>query len=253
MEETEQTYEKKPTIINREIKLEEIMQVDSHKKFNLHFFNLKKLLFTAGRSFQILDLDSLEITKVLSNSPGGVGSVAIHPNKKIFAVAEKGAQPQIFVYSFPELERLATLPGGTEKAFKHIEFSASGNKLASLGCAPDYSLALWDWENEILNLKAKAFSQEVVRVSFSKFSEKILVTSGLTHIKFWNVANTFTGLKLKGYIGKFGVVKMTDISGFEIFPDEKVLSGSETGELLLWESHFVKAILHERGFDRCHR
>jgi WD40 repeat protein len=235
------------------IVLEEIMQFDSHKRFNFHFFDTKTLLFSAGRSFQILNMDDLSISKRISESVGGIGSVAIHPKKKIFAVAEKGTQPCIFIYSYPEIKKIATLRGGTEKAYKHIEFSPSGDKLASLGCAPDYSLAIWDLDKQILKLKAKAFSQEVVRVSFSKFCEKILVTSGLTHIKFWNVANTFTGLKLKGYIGKFGVVKMTDISGFEIFPDEKVLSGSETGELLLWESHFVKAILREKGELTCHK
>jgi WD40 repeat protein len=252
MEETNEQINKKTTFLRKQITLEEILQVDSHQKFNFHFFNPQTLLFSAGRSFQILNMDCLKITKVLSKSPGGIGCVAIHPDKKVFAVAEKGTHPSIYIYSFPQIQKLAELKNGTEKAFKHIEFSPSGDKLASLGCAPDYSLALWDWKAQVLSLKAKAFSQEVVRVSFSRFSEKILATSGLTHIKFWNVANTFTGLKLKGYIGKFGVVQMTDISGFAIFPDEKVLSGSETGELLLWESHFVKAILHEKGKKNCH-
>ena len=53
-------------------------------------------------------------------------------------------------------------------------------------------------------LKAKAFSQEVYHVQFSEYSENILATSGLAHIKFWKVAETFTGLKLKGEIAKFG-------------------------------------------------
>lgn len=53
-------------------------------------------------------------------------------------------------------------------------------------------------------LKAKAFAQEVYSVTFSQYSESILSTSGLAHIKFWKVAETFTGLKLKGEIAKFG-------------------------------------------------
>ena len=253
MEETKSIINKEEEKHETIIKLKEILQINSHQRFNFHFFDHKTILFVAGRSFQILDIHTLKITKHISKSKGGIGCVAIHPNKKMFAVAEKGNHPCIFIYSFPEIQELAVLEGGTEKAYKHIEFSLSGDKLASLGCAPDFSLALWDWKAQILNLKAKAFSQEVVRVSFSKSCEKTLVTSGLTHIKFWNVANTFTGLKLKGYIGKFGVVKMTDISGFEIFPDGKVLSGSETGELLLWESHFVKAILKQKENQSCHK
>ena len=66
------------------------------------------------------------------------------------------------------------------------------------------------------------------------------------------MAFTFTGLKLKGYIGKFGAVEMSDISAFEVFPDEKVLSGSESGHLLLWDAHFIKAVLHTPGMKPCH-
>jgi hypothetical protein len=32
----------------------------------------------------------------------------------------------------------------------------------------------------------------------------LLGTAGMGHIKFWKVAKTFTGLKLKGEIAKFG-------------------------------------------------
>lgn len=29
--------------------------------------------------------------------------------------------------------------------YAHIEFSASGHKLVSIGGAPDYTLSVWDW------------------------------------------------------------------------------------------------------------
>ena len=233
--------------------LQEILQVDCSQRYNFHFISPQILLFVAGRSFQILNLKTSQVKKIISKSIGGIGALAIHPNKKIFAVAEKGNYPSIFVYAYPTLARLAELKGGTEKSYKHLEFSPNGDKLASLGRAPDYSLAIWDWKTEILNLKAKAFSQEVFRVSFSKFCDDVLITSGMSHIKFWNVANTFTGLKLKGHIGKFGAVQMTDVFGFEVFPDGKVLSGSEGGDLLLWESYFVKSILRQKNGEKCHK
>jgi hypothetical protein len=53
-------------------------------------------------------------------------------------------------------------------------------------------------------LKAKAFAQEVYKVLFSNYNPNMLATSGMGHIKFWKVAETFTGLKLKGEIAKFG-------------------------------------------------
>jgi len=88
--------------------------------------------------------------------------------------------------------------------YAHVEFSTTGNMLASLGGEPDYTLTVWDWINQKVILKAKAFSQEIFRVSFSPFTDDILFTCGQGHIRFWKMAQTFTGLKLQGEIAKFG-------------------------------------------------
>ena len=42
----------------------------------------------------------------------------------------------------------------------------------------------------------------------------------MAHIKFWKIANTFTGLKLKGVIGKFGKIELSDVNSFVILEDE---------------------------------
>ena len=76
--------------------------------------------------------------------------------------------------------------------------------MASVGSDPDYLLTVWEWKQERLMLKSKAFSQDIYRVSFSEFNENWLTTSGTGHIRFWKIAETFTGLKLQGDIGKFG-------------------------------------------------
>lgn len=40
--------------------------------------------------------------------------------------------------------------------------------------------------------------------------------------RFWKIADTFTGLKLKGHVGHFGKFTATDIEGFVELPDGKV-------------------------------
>lgn len=132
---------------------------------------------------------------------------------------------------------------GTENLYAHIEFSVSGTKLASVGGNPDYTITVWDWVGQRVILKAKAFSQEVFRVSFSPFTDDILFTSGSGHIRFWRMAQTFTGLKLQGEIGKFGQLELSDVTGFAELPDGKIVSGSEYGTLILWEGNLVKAHL----------
>lgn len=46
---------------------------------------------------------------------------------------------------------------------------------------------------------------------------------GLSHIKFWKMAETFTGLKLQGELGRFGKTEYCDILGIYPMSDEKVL------------------------------
>lgn len=64
------------------------------------------------------------------------------------------------------------------------------------------------------------------------------------------MASTFTGLKLQGAIGKFGNVELTDVAAFVELPDGKVLSSTETGELLLWDGGLIKVgVKYESSVD----
>lgn len=173
----------------------------------------------------------------------GIGSISVHPSRKYFAVAEKGVSPNIYIYEYPSLKLYRVCRKGTELMFAHCEFSGSGTMLASLGGAPDYTLTVWDWMKQKVILKAKAFSQEIYKVSFSPYTDDILFTAGSGHIRFWKMAQTFTGLKLQGEIAKFGQLELSDVSSYYELPDGKVVSGSEYGNLIVWEGQFVKAQL----------
>ena len=61
-----------------------------------------------------------------------------------------------------------------------------------------------------------------------------------------------TGLKLQGSIGKFGKVELSDICAVDEMPDGKVVSGTETGSLLLWEGNFIKCRFVQVGGKQCH-
>lgn len=66
------------------------------------------------------------------------------------------------------------------------------------------------------------------------------------------MADTFTGLKLQGEVGKFGKTEISDIEGYVELPDGKVLSGSETGNMLLWEGGLIKVEICRRNKKTCH-
>lgn len=131
-------------------------------------------------------------------------------------------------------------------------FSPDGELLATVGSDPDYTLTLWEWRNEQIVLRSKAFSQDIYHIAWSNDLYGLLTTVGIGHIKFWKMANTFTGLKLQGKLGKFGKIELSNIEGFVILPDGKVLTGSIWGNLLLWEDDLIKLQITRKNKRSCH-
>jgi WD40 repeat protein len=66
------------------------------------------------------------------------------------------------------------------------------------------------------------------------------------------MATTFTGLKLQGQLGKFGRTELSDIAAYVELPDGKVLSGTEWGNLLLWDGGFIQVEISRKDKKFCH-
>ena len=66
------------------------------------------------------------------------------------------------------------------------------------------------------------------------------------------MAKTFTGLKLQGKIGKFGEVDLSDVWSFVEFPSGKILSGSEHGNILMWQTDLIQFVVKPDENTSCH-
>ena len=225
---------------------------ESVKRNNLHYLSEEVIIFTVGALVQTVCLKTGEQTYLYGIDGEGVGFVAVHPEKTHFALGEKGVNPSVYIYETQTLKLKRVLVGGTERAYSCGRFSNDGSKLATVGGYPDFWLTVWDWREEAIVLRSKAFSQEVFDVTFSPFFEGQLTTSGTGHIRFWKMAETFTGLKLQGDIGRFGNEDLSDVAGYAEMPDGKVLSGTESGRLLMWDGGLIRAVLLRPGGKPCH-
>ncbi|KAL0222363.1 hypothetical protein RCL1_002217 [Eukaryota sp. TZLM3-RCL] len=218
--------------------------LDSYKRSNVHFLDRSctNIVYASGNSWHIRNLTTNDIRSFPCTNNGGIGAIAVSNSLQHIAIAECGSNPNILIYSYPSLELTHTLSKGSLQSYTALAFSHEDTHLASVGGSPDYMLTVWDWNSSSVLLRSKAFSQDVYTVMFSPTDHKILITSGTVHIKFWTMASTFTGLKLDGKLGRFGAVELSDIVSFVQFPDGKVLSGSESGAMFLWEGTLIKAI-----------
>uniref|UniRef100_A0A8C3XZH1 Cilia- and flagella-associated protein 44 n=1 Tax=Catharus ustulatus TaxID=91951 RepID=A0A8C3XZH1_CATUS len=206
----------------------------------------------AGNQVVLQNLRTKTQKYIRSSRGSGIGFITAHPSKEYFAVGEKGKKPNIVIYTYPSLRPYRILKGGTEVAYVFGDFNRTGTLLASVGSSPDYMLTIWDWKQEETLLRSKAFAQDVYKVMFSAENEEHLTTSGSGHIRFWKMALTLTGLKLQGALGRFGKTAVSDITSFVELPDGKVVSGTEWGNLLLWEGGLIKVELCQVGRKPCH-
>ncbi|RZF43851.1 hypothetical protein LSTR_LSTR013316 [Laodelphax striatellus] len=156
------------------------------------------------------------------------------------AIGEKGSDPLIIVYEWPLFKVISVLREGTTREYTHLNFSSDGKYLVSQGGEPDFLITVWNWNRGQIMLQVKSHTQDVFNVEFSRYFPGNLTSSGLGHIKFWKMAKTFTGLKLQGEIGKFGKTEICDIMGLHAMPDEKVLTGCEWGNILVWDEGMIK-------------
>ena len=203
------------------------------------------VFYIAGNFVVQFNVETRHRTFIPSTDGVGVGCICTYKQSYLL-VGENGVMgkmvPSICVRSFPTFEIVRRLQGGAEQGYACMDISPDGKRVVSIGMNPDNTLAIWDIESESILSRAKAFGQGVFQAKFSSFatSGDRIITSGTGHIRFWEMANTFTGVKLKGYIGKFGKIDMTDIHSFVELPNGDVLTGSESGHLLLWEANYAK-------------
>ncbi|XP_029795183.1 cilia- and flagella-associated protein 44 [Suricata suricatta] len=226
---------------------------DSGKRANLKLLDSSTMMYIAGNQLVLLNLKTKEQIYLQSSSGSGIGVIGVHPDKTYFTVAEKGVFPKIIIYEYPSLRPYRILRDGTELAYAYVDFNYDGTLLASVGSSPDHTLTIWNWKEEQPILRTKAFSQDVFKVTFNPEDDEQLTTSGSGHIKFWQMALTFTGLKLQGSLGRFGKTAATDIEGYMELPDGKVLSGSEWGNMLVWEDGLIKVELCRAARKSCHQ
>ena len=97
--------------------------IPSMKRYNIHFLTDTMIIFVTGNKYQTYDMVAGKFTTYSGRDEDGIGSIAVHPERKHFAVAEKGVSPNIYIYEYPSFRLYRILQKGTEMRYNHVEFS----------------------------------------------------------------------------------------------------------------------------------
>ncbi|XP_070154334.1 cilia- and flagella-associated protein 44 isoform X2 [Polyergus mexicanus] len=223
---------------------------DCQRYFNLCVAEPNIIIFISGNILHFWNISTNKLWFRRGYTGDGIG----HKNPVFdhIAVGENGIKPPIIIYKWPSMDIVTILYNGTLKSYSHLAYSADGLLLVSQGGDPDYTITLWNWQKSKIALKCKSYNRDVYNITISSSLPGYLVTSGSGHIKFWKISETFTGLKLKGEIGRFGQTEISDIIGVYIMPDGKVVSGCEWGNILLWEEGLITLEICKKNRQSCH-
>uniref|UniRef100_A0A3Q2FKH5 Cilia and flagella associated protein 44 n=1 Tax=Cyprinodon variegatus TaxID=28743 RepID=A0A3Q2FKH5_CYPVA len=211
---------------------------DSRRRSNLKLLDESTLMFIAGNLLVLLDVSTRKQRYLRSFSGGGIGAMAVHPTRKFFCVAEKGAQPDIVVYEYPSLRPYRLLRGGTESEYKSVDFNLDGSLLASAGGAPDHRLTLWKWRQEKVMLVSEAMFQEVYRVSFSPYNPALLVVSGTGwgNLLLWERSTIWAEIcRKEGGKCHAGTVQLFTLE------DGQLMTFGSDGAIRAWDSELINS------------
>lgn len=167
-------------------------------------------------------------------------------------IAENGHAAAIYIYKFPEMDIVSTCQQDDTVEYSCIDFNPDGTMMVSQTGPPKFFITIWNWQTSSIILNTKSTKNAVFRVQFSLFDPMQLTTCGQGLIQFWKISETFSGLKLKSHIGRFGKTKISDISAIYAMSNGHVLSGSEWGNILVWEEGLIKFEVCRKNRSTCH-
>jgi len=127
----------------------QVFGVDSDVPSNVCFIDEQDVVYPAGSTIVIYNRETKE-QRFISESEGcrGFSAIAVSPNKRYIAVAEKRDTPRISIFDLQTLKKRKTLTYEESQSTEFIclAFSPDSKYLVSLGGAPDWNLLYWSWE-----------------------------------------------------------------------------------------------------------
>jgi len=169
-----------------------------------------------------------------SEKADSITCLAICPNKKFLAVAEKSQDsPLVHIYNTRTLRKFKNLRHDKVNAKEVISmnFSADGTVLLTLTSGPSHTLTLWNWN------KAKALSSIQVSESspctggsFSIVDAGIVAVTGNEIFKFYRVGE-----------GELRPMPSSNLEGVNVIshvwlnqPEDHLVLGTDDGELIVY-------------------
>ncbi|CAF4873359.1 unnamed protein product [Rotaria socialis] len=176
-------------------------------------------------------------------------SSCLHPDRKIVATGQIGKNAQICVWNTQGTMKLESLLQGHADGVGAINFSADGEKLASVGIDSNNTIKVWSWLRGKILATVAGHSERVFDICY--FGDRV-ITCGVKHIRFWTLLGNTLEFK-EGLFGKsealtllcIGALGRSTTKESKTTNDDESLcfTGAINGDLIVWKKNKIDRII----------
>ncbi|XP_064000506.1 cilia- and flagella-associated protein 43 [Pogoniulus pusillus] len=164
----------------------EVSWVQGFSNKNFSFINNQTACYPCGNYILFLDIETKKTT-VLQCQTGQVGAFAANGNCQVLAFSDRKLNPVIYIYTFPELSKLTELKGNAQLDYTLLAFSFTGPYLASYSSIPEFTLSVWNWQENILLCSESQPGVTVSSLSFNPMSWQQLCSVNESSVTVWRI------------------------------------------------------------------
>ena len=127
---------------------------------NVLYLDEQSIIYPTGANLVLFNIDQ-KVQRFIPCSPGseGMTALAVSPNKRYAAIAEKKSdRPTITIFDLTTLRRRKVLSVAecSSQEYVSLAFSPDSKYLISQACGPDWMLTYWHWEKSKVMASTKS-------------------------------------------------------------------------------------------------
>ncbi|KAK7099818.1 cilia- and flagella-associated protein 57-like [Littorina saxatilis] len=209
---------------------------------NICYHDEQTIVYPAGANCILYNIDQ-KAQKFIpgSEKSDGMTAIAVSPNRRYVAIAEKGEKPTITIYDLHSLRKKKVLssPDVSTGEYVSLAFSPDSKYLVAQGGKPDWMLLYWTWEKSKVMATTRTSNPqnpmgEVYQVSFNPQDNTQLCVIGNTIFRHFRYS--------EGNLKPFNFQKMEPQNYLchAWVSEERIVVGTDNGRLLLFEAGELK-------------
>uniref|UniRef100_A0A8C0HNF2 Cilia- and flagella-associated protein 43 n=1 Tax=Buteo japonicus TaxID=224669 RepID=A0A8C0HNF2_9AVES len=112
---------------------------------------------------------------------------AANRNSQVLAFSDRKLNPVIYIYTFPELNKLTELKGNAKLDYTLLAFSFTGPYVASYSSIPEFVLSVWNWQENILLCSETQPGVTATSLTFNPMNWQQLCFVNESSLTIWHI------------------------------------------------------------------